>query len=167
MFLVSVFLNPYNFFLSVFFFVISGRCFSRPRWRSQARCRSTWRHRWWRQQQECEMLNNNKCHDNNFCRQQLWSKLELKVKFRVHGCGTSPTSDTYPKLRHATRPAVTYRYNAIHCLCYWKKQFCGVNVQTEIFVILLMFMTSFRKMCNSGTKGSSKHFRVFFYENSI
>ena len=45
--------------------------------------------------------------------------LELKVKFRVHGSGTSATSDTYPNLRHATRKAMTH--NAKLCQCCSEK----------------------------------------------
>ena len=66
------------------------------------------------------------------------SPLELKVKFRVHGCGTCPTSDTYPKLRHATRPAMTHTAKRCEC-CSEKDNFVRSRCKREFFDVLDKF----------------------------
>ena len=91
----------------------------------------------------------------------------LKVKFRVHGRGTCPTSDTFPKLRHAAYPAMTHNAKPRLCWIFSPKRFRGIKVLTNFLRILfrrLRQVLQVEPMCNSSTKSSSKQFKVFSWK---
>ena len=99
-------------------------------------------------------------------RHWTWCAVELKVKFRVHGWGTSPTSDTYRKLRHATRPAMTH--TAKHCQCSSEKgNFVMSRCKRKFFWIFWRFRLVMQRCVISATKARATILGHFFYENSI